>query len=65
MKQIASKGLEHVEILITHCGISLPVDHTATASSDWLGIISRFNHGLVDGVAHQSSISERANTLAL
>jgi len=65
MSEITSQGLEHFEILTTHCRISLSLDHAAAARSDWLGIISRSDHGLVDAIAHQSGVSQRAITVAL
>jgi len=65
MEESTSKGLEHFEILTTHCRISLSVDHAASARSDWLGIISRSDHRLVDAIAHQSGVSQRTAALAL
>ena len=65
MSEIISKGLEHFEILPTHGRISLSVDHAAADRSDWLGIISPSDHGLVDAIAHQSGVSQRSITVAL
>ena len=65
MEESTSKGLGHFEILTTHCRISLSMDHAASARSDWLGIISRSDHRLVDAIAYQSDVSQRAITVAL
>ena len=53
MKERTSERLKHFEILTTHCRISLSVGHAAADRSDWLGIISRSDHRLVDAIAHQ------------
>ena len=65
MKESTSTELEHFEILTTHCRLSLSVDHAAADRSDWLGIIPRSDHRLVDAIAHQSGVSQRTAALAL
>ena len=65
MNESTSRGLEHFEILTTHCRLSLSMDYAAAARSDWLGIISGSKHRLVNAIAHQSGVSQRAITVAL